>query len=37
MPVLDPGIVFGIQRHLEEKNGAKALNPFDNSDRRRVL
>ena len=28
------GIVCGIRRHLEEKNGAEALNPLDNSDRR---
>ena len=28
------GIVCGIRRHLEEKNGAAALNPLDNSDRR---
>ena len=28
------GIVCGIRRHLEEKNGAKALNPLDNSDKR---
>ena len=25
------GIICGIWRHLEEKNGAKALNPLDNS------
>ena len=28
------GIVCGIRRHLEEKNGAEALNPLDYSDRR---
>jgi len=28
------GIVCGIRRHLEEKNGAEALNPLDISDRR---
>ena len=28
------GIVCGIRRYLEEKNGAEALNPLDNSDRR---
>ena len=28
------GIVCGIQHHLEEKNGAEALNPLDNSNRR---
>ena len=28
------GIVCDIRRHLEEKNGAEALNPLDNSDRR---
>ena len=28
------GIVCGIQRHLEEKNGAKTLNPLDNSNKR---
>ena len=26
-------VVCGIRRHLEEKNGAEALNPLDNSDR----
>ncbi|XP_068727943.1 uncharacterized protein [Montipora capricornis] len=31
------GIVCGIRRHLEEKNGAEALNPLDNSDRRFTL
>ena len=28
------GIICGIRRHLEEKNGANGLNPIDNSDRR---
>ena len=28
------GIVCGIRRHLEEKNGAEASNPLDNSDQR---
>ena len=28
------GIVCGIRRHLEEKNGAEALNRLDNRDRR---
>ena len=28
------GMVCVIQRHLEEKNGAEALNPLNNSDRR---
>ena len=28
------GIVCGIRRHLEEENGAEALNRLDNSDRR---
>ena len=28
------GIVCGIRRHLEEKNGAEALNPLDNSNQR---
>jgi len=28
------GIACGIRRHLEEKNGAEALNPLDNSDGR---
>ena len=27
-------MVCGIRRHLEEKNGAEALNPLNNSDRR---
>ncbi|XP_068712925.1 uncharacterized protein [Montipora foliosa] len=31
------GIVCGIRRHLEEKNGAEALNPLDYSDRRFTL
>ncbi|XP_068742306.1 zinc finger MYM-type protein 3-like [Montipora capricornis] len=31
------GIVCGIRRHLEEKNGTEALNPLDNSDRRFTL
>jgi len=31
------GIVCGIKRHLEEQNGANALNPLDNSDKRYVL
>ena len=28
------GMVCGIRCHLEEKNGAEALNPLNNSDRR---
>ena len=28
------GIVCGIRRYLQEKKGAEALNPLDNSDRR---
>ena len=28
------GIVCGIQRYLEEKNGAEGFNPLDNFDKR---
>ena len=28
------GIVFGIRRYLEEKNGAEGLNRLDNCDKR---
>ena len=28
------GIVFGIRRYLEEKNGAEGLNALDNCDKR---
>ena len=28
------GVICGIRRYLEEKNGGDALNSLDNSDRR---